>query len=39
VIGDIACDPTSDFSPVKVYDAVTDWETPAAASTRPRRST
>jgi hypothetical protein len=29
VIGDIACDPTSDFSPVKVYDAVTDWETPA----------
>jgi saccharopine dehydrogenase (NAD+, L-lysine-forming) len=29
VIGDIACDPTSDFSPVKVYDAVTDWEHPA----------
>jgi saccharopine dehydrogenase (NAD+, L-lysine-forming) len=29
VIGDIACDPTSDFSPVKVYDAVTNWETPA----------
>jgi saccharopine dehydrogenase (NAD+, L-lysine-forming) len=29
VIGDIACDPTSDFSPVKVYDAVTDWERPA----------
>ncbi|MES2333743.1 MAG: saccharopine dehydrogenase [Pseudomonadota bacterium] len=29
VIGDIACDPTSDFSPVKVYDRTTDWETPA----------
>jgi saccharopine dehydrogenase (NAD+, L-lysine forming) len=29
VIGDIACDPTSDFSPVKVYDAVTDWTHPA----------
>ncbi|RYH09646.1 saccharopine dehydrogenase [Tropicimonas sp. IMCC6043] len=29
VIGDISCDPTSDFSPVKVYDRVTDWERPA----------
>ena len=29
VIGDIACDPTSDFSPVKVYDRVTDWDAPA----------
>jgi saccharopine dehydrogenase (NAD+, L-lysine-forming) len=29
VIGDIACDPTSDFSPVKVYDQVTTWEAPA----------
>jgi len=29
VIGDIACDPTSDFSPVKVYDRVTDWAAPA----------
>lgn len=29
VIGDIACDPTSDFSPVKVYDRVTDWQEPA----------
>ncbi len=29
VIGDIACDPTSDFSPVKVYDRVTTWEEPA----------
>ena len=29
VIGDIACDPTSDFSPIKVYDRTTDWEAPA----------
>lgn len=29
VIGDIACDPTSDFSPIKVYDRVTDWQAPA----------
>ena len=29
VIGDIACDPTSDFSPVKVYDRTTTWEAPA----------
>ncbi len=29
VIGDIACDPTSDFSPIKVYDRATDWQTPA----------
>jgi saccharopine dehydrogenase (NAD+, L-lysine forming) len=29
VIGDIACDPTSDFSPIKVYDRATDWHTPA----------
>jgi len=29
VIGDIACDPTSDFSPIKVYDRVTDWHAPA----------
>lgn len=29
VIGDIACDPTSDFSPIKVYDRVTDWDEPA----------
>jgi saccharopine dehydrogenase (NAD+, L-lysine-forming) len=28
VIGDIACDPTSDFSPIKVYDRVTDWTAP-----------
>ena len=25
-IGDIACDPTSDFSPIKVYDRTTTWE-------------
>ena len=29
VIGDIACDPTSDFSPIKVYGQATDWEAPA----------
>ncbi|MDJ0821838.1 MAG: saccharopine dehydrogenase [Paracoccaceae bacterium] len=29
VIGDIACDPDSDFSPIKVYDHVTDWAAPA----------
>jgi saccharopine dehydrogenase (NAD+, L-lysine-forming) len=29
VIGDIACDPDSDFSPIKVYDRVTTWEAPA----------
>lgn len=28
VIGDIACDPTSDFSPVKVYDRTTSWARP-----------
>ena len=28
VIGDIACDPTSEFSPVKVYDRATDWDAP-----------
>jgi saccharopine dehydrogenase (NAD+, L-lysine-forming) len=29
VIGDIACDPTSDFSPIKGYDRATDWDAPA----------
>ncbi len=29
VIGDIACDPSSDFSPIKVYDEVTTWAEPA----------
>jgi saccharopine dehydrogenase (NAD+, L-lysine forming) len=28
VIGDIACDPTSEFSPIKVYDRATDWDSP-----------
>ena len=28
VIGDIACDPTSEFSPVKVYDRTTTWDQP-----------
>ncbi|MEJ6398334.1 saccharopine dehydrogenase [Yoonia sp. 208BN28-4] len=29
VIGDIACDPESEFSPVKVYDRTTTWQRPA----------
>lgn len=29
VIGDIACDPTSEYSPIKVYDRVTTWTDPA----------
>jgi saccharopine dehydrogenase (NAD+, L-lysine-forming) len=29
VIGDIACDPTSDFSPIKVYNRTTEWDAPA----------
>lgn len=29
VIGDIACDPDSDFSPIKVYDQATTWDAPA----------
>jgi saccharopine dehydrogenase (NAD+, L-lysine forming) len=29
VIGDIACDPASEFSPIKVYDRSTTWEAPA----------
>ena len=28
VIGDVACDPTSEFSPIKVYDRTTDWDAP-----------
>lgn len=28
VIGDIACDPDSDFSPIKVYNRATTWEAP-----------
>ncbi|AEI95749.1 saccharopine dehydrogenase [Roseobacter litoralis] len=29
VIGDIACDPDSDFSPIKVYEQTTTWAEPA----------
>ncbi len=29
VIGDIACDPDSEFSPIKVYDRATTWDAPA----------
>lgn len=29
VIGDIACDPDSDFSPIKVYGQTTSWDAPA----------
>lgn len=29
VIGDIACDPDSEFSPIKVYDRTTTWDAPA----------
>lgn len=29
VIGDIACDPDSAFSPIKVYDRTTTWDAPA----------
>ena len=29
VIGDIACDPTSPFNPIPVYDRVTTWDAPA----------
>ena len=28
VIGDVACDPASDFSPIKVYDRATTWDRP-----------
>jgi saccharopine dehydrogenase (NAD+, L-lysine-forming) len=28
-IGDIACDPDSDYNPVPVYDRATDWAAPA----------
>ncbi len=29
VIGDVACDPDSDYNPVPVYEAATDWAAPA----------
>jgi saccharopine dehydrogenase (NAD+, L-lysine-forming) len=28
VIGDIACDPDSDYNPVPIYSAATDWQAP-----------
>lgn len=28
MIGDIACDPSSDFNPIRVYDQATDWNHP-----------
>ena len=28
VVGDVACDPDSDYNPVPVYDAATTWEDP-----------
>ena len=28
VIGDVACDPDSDYNPVPVYDAATTWDAP-----------
>ena len=28
VIGDVACDPDSDYNPVPVYDRATSWDTP-----------
>ncbi|MFX0545439.1 saccharopine dehydrogenase [Roseovarius sp. S1116L3] len=29
VIGDVACDPDSDYNPVPIYEAATDWSAPA----------
>ncbi len=29
VVGDVACDPDSDYNPVPVYDRATTWEKPA----------
>lgn len=29
VVGDIACDPDSEFSPIKIYDRTTTWDAPA----------
>ncbi len=28
IIGDLACDPTHDFNPIRVYDRLTSWEAP-----------
>ncbi len=30
VIGDVACDPDSDYNPVPIYSAATDWAAPVA---------
>jgi saccharopine dehydrogenase (NAD+, L-lysine-forming) len=30
VIGDIACDPDSDYNPIPIYGAATNWDRPAA---------
>ncbi len=36
VIGDVACDPDSDYNPVPVYDKATTWDAPACrVSTAP----
>ena len=32
MIGDIACDPESDFSPIKVYNTATTWDLPTLRS-------
>ncbi|QDC11391.1 saccharopine dehydrogenase [Oceanicola sp. D3] len=32
-IGDISCDPTSDFNPIPIYDAATSWEDPVHRAT------
>ncbi|UXX81705.1 saccharopine dehydrogenase [Roseovarius pelagicus] len=29
VVGDVACDPDSDYNPVPIYSAATDWAAPA----------
>lgn len=34
VIGDVACDPGSDFNPVRVYDRATDWDCPVVRVAR-----
>ena len=34
VIGDIACDPDSDYNPIPVYNRATTWDTPATRVSR-----
>lgn len=29
VIGDVSCDPDSDYNPIPIYDRATDWDNPA----------